>query len=216
MTETASTSPAQTAAAARNGGRKRDPDATRDQLLDAAQEIAAEDGPGTITVSAVARRAGLNRGTAYLHFSNKDELLNALAGRLSDGIHDDLAPIFDLDSINEQIDAFGNFFVDNPELCRVWLYQLLSPEHLGDDSDTRTATENMVTMFGALAKSDKSQDGIDAEALAMIILGGGLLSMVRAHQNATSRGDLEERFDRYLAEMKRLMATGVLRRGLSA
>ena len=51
---------------------------------------------------------------------------------------------------------------------------------------------------------------------SMIILGGGLLSMVRAHQNATSRGDLEERFDRYLAEMKRLMATGVLRRGLSA
>jgi AcrR family transcriptional regulator len=46
-------------------------------LLDALLELIPEMGFYAITVQAITERAGLNRATFYLHFTDKDELLSA-------------------------------------------------------------------------------------------------------------------------------------------
>ena len=45
--------------------RRRNPASTREAILAAARELMAERGPEGMTISEVAHRAGINRGTAY-------------------------------------------------------------------------------------------------------------------------------------------------------
>jgi AcrR family transcriptional regulator len=56
-------------------------DAARNRrlLLDAAAEIVASCGPDKLTTDAVARRAGVGKGTVYRRFGNRSGLLHALA-----------------------------------------------------------------------------------------------------------------------------------------
>ncbi|MBA3979099.1 MAG: TetR/AcrR family transcriptional regulator [Alcanivorax sp.] len=55
---------------------------TRDQILDAAQQIAASQGAGHVTLDAVARESGLSKGGVLYHFPNKDALINGMLERL--------------------------------------------------------------------------------------------------------------------------------------
>ena len=58
--------------------RSRSPELRRGQLLDAAESVAIGKGLGSLTVAAVASSAGVAKGTTYLYFSSKDELIDAL------------------------------------------------------------------------------------------------------------------------------------------
>lgn len=56
-------------------------DVRRRQLLDAATEVILEKGYDSMTVSEVADRAGVGKGTVYLHFDSKLALLVGLQDR---------------------------------------------------------------------------------------------------------------------------------------
>ena len=53
----------------------------RDQLLDAAQQLLLAHGLKATTVADVAAAAGVAKGTVYLYFTSKDDLLAALRAR---------------------------------------------------------------------------------------------------------------------------------------
>ncbi|PXY23184.1 TetR family transcriptional regulator [Prauserella sp. PE36] len=53
----------------------------RSELLDAAEALLQRDGADAFTVDDVTSGAGVAKGTFYLHFSNKSELLQALRER---------------------------------------------------------------------------------------------------------------------------------------
>jgi AcrR family transcriptional regulator len=53
----------------------------REQLLDAAQSVLLRQGLRATTMADVAQAAGLAKGTTYLYFSSKDEVLAALRAR---------------------------------------------------------------------------------------------------------------------------------------
>ncbi|NMO15783.1 helix-turn-helix transcriptional regulator [Pyxidicoccus fallax] len=58
--------------------RIRDEGGTRDRLLQAASGLLREQGPGALTLEAVARRAHVSRGTLRYHFGGKQGLVEAL------------------------------------------------------------------------------------------------------------------------------------------
>jgi AcrR family transcriptional regulator len=60
-------------------GERMDAARNRRLLLDAAAEIVATCGPDKLTTDAVARRAGVGKGTVYRRFGNRAGLLHALA-----------------------------------------------------------------------------------------------------------------------------------------
>lgn len=63
----------------RGSGRKGD---SREQsILDAAEELLASDGFDAMTVEAIARGAGISRGSLYFYFGSKQEVLTALVAR---------------------------------------------------------------------------------------------------------------------------------------
>src|ERR1700722_18596948 len=59
--------------------RARNPNRTREAILEAAREVLAQDGKEGLSVWQVARRAGVNRGTAYQHFQSREQLMEATA-----------------------------------------------------------------------------------------------------------------------------------------
>ena len=64
------------------GSRRREaPDVRRDQILDAAVDVLLTHGLATATMADVADAAGIAKGTIYLYFESKTELLAALRAR---------------------------------------------------------------------------------------------------------------------------------------
>src|ERR1700752_4180433 len=114
--------------------RPRDPEGTREAILEAAGARLAIDGPEGLSLSEVAHLAGVNRGTAYPHFETREKLIKATAEWVSDKLF--RAYFVDPETIGdrriEQVDIteltdrLANFAMDNPELGRIWLLQLLS------------------------------------------------------------------------------------------
>lgn len=58
----------------------------RDELLEAAETLIVERGLSALTVDDVTSRAGVAKGTFYIHFSSKGELLSALRARYAAAI----------------------------------------------------------------------------------------------------------------------------------
>ncbi len=58
----------------------------RRALLDAALAIVADQGPSAVTMSAVARRAGVSSGAPYRHFKDRMELLRSLWCRADEAL----------------------------------------------------------------------------------------------------------------------------------
>jgi AcrR family transcriptional regulator len=63
-------------------GPKAPPATRRQQILDAAYDLALDEGIAGLTLRAVAARAGLSHGLVIFHFKQKDQLVTALLDRL--------------------------------------------------------------------------------------------------------------------------------------
>ncbi|WP_192036296.1 TetR family transcriptional regulator [Halomonas sp. YLGW01] len=61
---------------------KADAEATREALLDAAEDIFFEKGVARTTLEQIARHAGMTRGAVYWHFKNKADLFHAMSDRV--------------------------------------------------------------------------------------------------------------------------------------
>lgn len=61
---------------------KADAEATREALLDAAEDVFFEKGVARTTLEQIARHAGMTRGAVYWHFKNKADLFHAMSDRV--------------------------------------------------------------------------------------------------------------------------------------
>jgi AcrR family transcriptional regulator len=74
-------SPMESGSAAPAPRRRRDPEASRAAILEAAREVFTERGYGRATIREIARRAGVTHGLVMRHFGSKERLLvQALPG----------------------------------------------------------------------------------------------------------------------------------------
>lgn len=186
----------------------RDPDGTRESILEAAREVLAQDGKGGLSVSQVARRAGLNRTTAYHHFQTREQLIEATTQWVSDkllhAVYGDLSEVVDqkADSVGIKLvtEHLADFAMENPELGRAWLFELLSSRRPTNDGFWRAYESS----FEALAKTQYAQPGIDTEVASVLTLAGMFLwpVWVRAHtRNAKDRQQMAKRFSREVLRM---------------
>jgi len=182
--------------------RVRDPEATHETILAAAQAMMAEQGPNGLTVSDVARRAGVNRGTAYQHFPTRERLVAAVLERLGRGtkaVLDASAPA----GLDERIDATVEYFVKHPELVRLSLFRMLG----GIPHPSADLWEGYVERVRQFAASPAARAGADGDMLAVILLGATMLWSLRVQSGGASPSATR----RYLRELKRLMLYGVIR-----
>lgn len=193
----------------------RNPEGTREAILEAARQVLAQDGKEGLSVSQVARRAGVNRGTAYQHFQTREQLIEATAEWVSDklfhAVYGGLAPVagqgVGSGEIKRVTEHLADFAMENPELGRAWLFELLSSRRPASDRFWREYESS----FEELAKTEHAQPGIDTEVVSVLTLAGMFLWPVwaRAHtRNAKERQQMAKRFSR---ELLRLSLHGTLR-----
>lgn len=195
--------------------RSRDPQATREAILDAARTLLAKYGPEAISLSEVAHLAGVNRGTAYQHFETREKLIQATADWVSDKLF--RAVFGDPETIGERrveqvdvadlTDRMAQFGFENPELCRIWLLQLLSSPEPTKDRFWR----EYVGSLQRFSETDLAQPGIDSEALSVLMLSGAFLWPVWAHSHATDEAGRRALSQRFARECLRLSMYGSLR-----
>lgn len=195
--------------------RKRDPGATRVAILEAARMLLAKDGPEGLSVSQVAQHAGVNRGTAYQHFQTREQLLQATAAWVSETLCREVfgdSPEADGESLGERdpqyvAEHLANFAMENPELGRVWLFEVLSSDRPANDPFWKLYN----TRFERFAQTDFAQSGIDCEVHSVVTLIGAFLWPVWARAHTRTAKEREQMSRRYSNEMLRLSMHGTMR-----
>ena len=120
--------------------RERERTARREAILDAAQELIAEQGYHGMRMDGVAEAAELSKGTLYLYFENKDALCAAVATRLLDVllpfIEEALEEASDgLDAVQRLLLKYYEFTEENPHHFRFAMEWLSAGERMDDSSE---------------------------------------------------------------------------------
>jgi AcrR family transcriptional regulator len=183
------------------------------EILQAAMEVLARDGPESLSVAEVARRAGVNRGTAYQHFPTREDLTHATASWVSERIYKEFYGDFEeLSETNEVYPAdlaterLSNFAMNNPELSRAWLFDVMSTQGKVTDKFWK----RYVHELGEFARSGYGREDMDVEVLAFITLASALLWPIWVGAHAKSTAARDKMQQRFVDEMLRLVLFGSL------
>lgn len=163
----------------------------------------------------VAQRAGVNRGTAYQHFQTREQLIEATAAWVSDKLYRTVfgdpaeggEPPLDSVNIAGITEHLAEFAMENPEIGRVWLFELLSSRRPTNDP----FWQKYVSNFERFAKSNFAQPGIDAEVVSVLLLAGAFLWPVWARSHARSSKERQQMSKRFTREVLRLCLHGTLK-----
>jgi hypothetical protein len=107
-------------------------------------------------------------------------------------------------TITEQLASFA---MENPELGRIWLFELLSSQRPACDPFWQQYRLN----FEEFAKTELAQPNIDTEVACVLTLAGAFLWPVWARSHARSARERQELAQRYSREVLRLSMHGTLR-----
>jgi AcrR family transcriptional regulator len=176
---------------------------TRRRIIEAARRLMAERGPESLTVSAVAHAAAINRTTAYQHFRTRDELVRGVTEEL---IREVAAYLEAQRPIVEHIDAIAGYFLEHPELARLAIHWLLSETPI-----PRAGMELFLQETRLLVEGGGARDDADPEMLGHLMMGVALLWPLHARvefEDAAARRAATARLAR---ELKRVLLYGLLR-----
>ena len=182
--------------------RRSDFQRTRERIVEAARRLMGERGPESLTVSAVAHAAGINRTTAYQHFRTRDELVQAVTEELIREVGDFLAsqrPMI------EHVDAIIEYFFEHPEFARLAIYWLLS------ESAIPRAGMQLFLDETRLVVADGGRSDADAEMLGHLLTGVAVLWPLSARIEFEDSAERRAATARLTRELKRLLLYGLLR-----
>lgn len=143
---------------------------TRGRVIEAALEVFEEKGFTPATIDDIAKQAALNRGTIYLHFQNKAEILQAAAARLPSIVHL-LEDVLGAPDRAERRAAFGRLYANwENHLGPVWRHLR---EAAAVDPTTNDWIMRIVLDQTAITQRSLEQRGVsrkDARARAFLLL----------------------------------------------
>ena len=100
-------------------------DQLRDEILDAATELLLETGDAkAVSIRSVAQRVGVTPPSIYLHFADKDALLDAVCARYFEKLDEQMQPVAadqpsPVEVLRAQGLAYVRFALQTPELYRI-------------------------------------------------------------------------------------------------
>lgn len=181
--------------------------------MQAALEVLAKDGPESLSVSEVARRAGVNRGTAYQHFPTREDLQHATAAWVSERMFEEFFGDFEAVSQENEFyppalaqERLSKFAMENPELSRAWLFDVMTSR--GEVTDT--FWKEYVLRLQEFIDQGHGQDNIDVEVYAFITLVSSMMWPVWAEAHTRGKKSQNRMRQRFVDEMLRLVMYGAL------
>lgn len=147
-------------------GRFQPPDVRRRQILTAVADLLLETGHDALTISRVADRAGVAKGTVYIYFDSKQALIAALQAEVWGRMLEGPASLLDDPSVNwaERLDALVAEWV-HTELRHRQLYHVLFHELGGGTEPLDGARDLLVRLLrGGIEAGEFTVDDADLTA----------------------------------------------------
>lgn len=119
--------------------RKRNPEATRNSILDAAEALFVAKGFAAASLSDIARRASVTKSLIHHHFGSKEALWDQCKKRRMSHYADVQRTLLDNrdeadDVLSQSITSFFNFLNQNPEFVRLNVWMTLEDPRLSEAS----------------------------------------------------------------------------------
>ncbi len=192
------------------GGMRRQPRQARSQervnrILDVAENLFASQGYTATTTNAIAAQAQVPIGSLYQFFPDKTAILQALAQRYADMLHQELvvtneeeaATLSLADYVNQLIDTTDRFFTNHPSYYAIFMEVQGTIREL-EEIDAATDVKLIQDLAISLAKREASLEPMDCEAIAFVLVKTiGTLLWLSLSQEQTFR-------QRLVTETKRL------------
>lgn len=192
------------------GGMRRKPLQARSQervnrILDVAEELFASQGYAATTTNAIAAQAQVPIGSLYQFFPDKTAILQALALRYAEMLHQEFVLIDDAevitlplaDYVNQLIDTTDRFFTDNPSYYAIFMEVQGTIREL-EEIDEATDTRLIQDLASSLANRDARLEPADYEAIAFVLVKAiGTLLWLSLSQEPLFRQRLVEETKRF-------------------
>jgi AcrR family transcriptional regulator len=133
----------------------------REEILDATTELLLETGHAkAVSIRSVAQRVGVTPPSIYLHFADKDALLDAVCARYFEKLDEEMQQLAadqpsTIDVLRAQGLAYVRFALKNPELYRIALMA-----EGGPDSDVDMALNTSAFVYLRNSVESLMADGI--------------------------------------------------------
>lgn len=180
----------------------RNPQQTRARLLQAAVDLAADEGSAGVSMKAAARRAHLSRGAAYQHFKDSGHMLSAAKRWISDRLAAGVETIGVL-PLEDRVRNSALDMLNNPEAAK-----LLIADALSEDGRAHRRIFNMVLeSLNQFKANGIVRADVDAEVLTYISLASNVAALMLHYARRKDSNELTA--DRFAKEW-----VALLRRGL--
>jgi len=198
--------------------RRRNPEQTRELLLESAGKLLAENGPEGLSVSDVVKQAGVNRGTAYHHFETREQLLEATMEWVSqrlceetfgDGLPDDWDT---RENSRFVVDRIVGFVMENPELGSAWLHRAVMQGEHKQDIFWQQFNQHMEKF----ATTDFAEPDIDIEVNSFMMIVGLFMWPLWVRSRSCSAEQRSALVERFKKEVLRLSLHGTVRVPISS
>lgn len=179
--------------------RYRPPEVRRQQILDAAARLATTDGLEGTSIAKVAKTAGVAKGSIYLHFESRDDLIGALQAQVWSEMMGNprlLAADQDLpwaDRLDAVVEHWMRYEFDHHELYHAVFHAVATtsdePWH-----EARTLLGQLIT--GGVAAAEFDLGGLNADVVVEFLL-HGYVGPCYHHANLnTAIADVQQLFRR--------------------
>lgn len=117
----------------------------RDRILDAAAELLHEEGPGALSIRAIAERAGVSHMGLYTYFENREALLSAVRDRKRRRIEAMQAELVEqartgdvCEAVRQALLLHANFAAEHPRAYYLVMVEPISDAHQLPHHEMRT------------------------------------------------------------------------------
>ncbi len=172
---------------------------THQKMIETAIRLISEKGIEALSIAGLARAMEVNRTTVYYHFDSREALLAEVRRWSSE----QLAKAFDLAAPQqERIDYITRFVLENPELIKLWIEDLVSGS---DIHQSYPLWDELVNGIRQLSVGRPEGESVDAEVFCINLLVGAVIGPRVFRSSIHPDQDVETVVARFRAEWQRLL-----------
>ena len=155
---------------------KRDPEATRNTLLDAAESVFLEKGFGNTALSEISRRAGMTKSLIHHYFGSKENLWQEVKQRRFDHYAQEQMQMLEnaeptADLLSNSVKLYFRFLIKNPEIVRILAWMFLERDQDDCLKKDQQLVEAGVAQIRAGQQAGYLRADVDPRFILFVFLG---------------------------------------------
>jgi TetR/AcrR family transcriptional regulator len=193
--------------------RKRDKEATRESILESAEELFAEKGFADTSLSEIAKRAKVTKSLIHHHFETKEKLWEQVKQRLivpylSNQMKLLYKAKIDVETFRESIRTYFYFLRDNPNFVRIMTWMSL-------EGDCALADQGLMSFGASRLKEGQDRGELRDDIMPEMVLSAFLASVGHWYQErgaflSWAEMDGDKADELYLDTVLKLFTSGLL------